>query len=324
MRLALGHVASRAVYALARYRIPDHLAAAPSTVAELAKKTGTHELSLLRLLRASTALGLMTEEGDRQFGLTDAGAALRSDATHHAANVAIAMGIDPIWQAFGDFLHSLTTGEPNFERAGGGPLFGPMTSEAAAGVSKTMLAFYGTEPPAVAEAYDFSEIKTLVDIGGSTGNLLTTILAANPEMRGIVFDLPPVEDSARRFFAERGLTGRCEFIAGSFFESIPTGGDAYVLSHVINDWPEEKCLQILRNVRKAAPAHGRLLVIEQVITSGHDSDQAKFLDLISLTVSGGRHRTVEEHEDLMARAGFRLTRVVATGAPVSILESRPV
>jgi hypothetical protein len=174
------------------------------------------------------------------------------------------------------------------------------------------------------EAYDFPEIRTLVDVGGSTGNLLTTILAANPEMRGIVFDLPAVEVSAKRLFAERGLTNRCEFAGGSFFERIPAGADAYVLSHVINDWPEEKCLLILRNVRKAVPAHGRLLVIEQVITSGHDSDQAKILDLISLTISGGRHRTAEEHAELMERTGFRLTRVVGTRQPVSILEGRPV
>lgn len=315
MRLALGHVAARAVYALAHYRIPDHL---PASVANLAKATGTHEASLLRLLRAGTALGLMTEEHDGRFALTDAGAALRSDAARHAANAATAMGGAPMWQAFGEFLHSVETGQPSFTA----PLFGQMNAEAAAGVSKTMLAFYGTEPPAVVEAYDFSEIRTLVDIGGSTGNLLTTILAANPEMRGIVFDLPAVEAGAKRFFAERGLAARCEFIGGSFFESIPSGADAYVLSHVINDWPEEKCLAILRNVRKAAPPHARLLVIEQVITSGHESDQAKFLDLISLTISGGRHRTAEEHAALMERTGFRLTRVVETRKPVSILEGR--
>ena len=320
MRLALGHVAARAVYALAHYRIPDHLAAAPSSAAELARVTGAHEASLLRLLRASTALGLMTEEEDRRFALTEAGAALRSDAPRSAANVAMAMGGAPMWQAFGEILHSVQTGEPSYAA----PLFGPMTSEAADGVSRTMLAFYGTEPPAVADAYDFSEIRTLVDIGGSTGNLLTTILAANPAMRGIVFDLPSVEVHARRCFAERGVDARCEFIGGSFFDSIPADADAYVLSHVINDWPEEKCLGILRSVRKAAPSHARLLVIEQVITSGHDSDQAKFLDLISLTISGGRHRTAEEHAELMARAGFQLTRVIATREPVSILEARVV
>jgi O-methyltransferase domain len=321
MRLALGHVAARAVYALAHYRIPDRLAAAPSSAAELARATGAHEASLLRLLRASTAMGLMTEEEGRKFALTEAGAALRSDAPRHAANVAAAMGGAPMWQAFGEFIRSVETGEPSFA---GPPPFGQMSPEAARAVGNTMLAFYGSEPAAIVEAYDFAEIGTLIDVGGSTGNLLATILAANPHVRGIVFDLPAVEAHARRLFEERSVSSRCEFIGGSFFEGVPSGGDAYVLSHVINDWPEEKCLSILRNVRKAMSAHARLLVIEQVITSGHDSDQAKFLDLISLTITGGRHRTEEEHAELMARAGLRLVRAVATSQPVSILEGRPV
>jgi len=285
--------------------------------------TRTNEPSLLRLLRAATAMGLMTEDGEQRFALTEAGAALRSDAPRHAANVAAAMGGAAMWSAFGELLHSVETGEPSLDKVGGPPPFGDMTAADAAGVSNTMLAFYGAEPAAIVEAYDFSGIRTFVDVGGSSGNLAATIVASNPQMRGIVFDLPPVEAHARRLFAERGLTERCEFAGGDFFETIPRGADAYLLSHVINDWPEEKGLLILRNIRNAAPPHARLLLIEQVITSGRDSDQAKFLDLISLTVTGGRHRTVEEHAALMARAGFRLNRVIATRQPVSILEATP-
>jgi hypothetical protein len=324
MRLGLGHVAARAVFAMIQLRIPDHLAGRPRSAAELATLTGAHAPSLLRLLRASTALDLCTEDTELRFSLTSAGEALRTDAPRHAASAIRQIGSAPMWKAFGEFIHSVTTGEPALERAGGAPIFSNLSPEQAARLSEAMLAYYGDEPAAVSAAYDFSGVGTLVDIGGSTGNLLTTLLRATPGMRGIVYDLPAVAREAERLISARGVADRCAFIGGSFFESVPAGGDAYLLSHVINDWPEDKCLVILQHVRRVFPRHGRLLIVEQLITQGRDSDRAKLLDLISLTVSGGMHRTRDEHGALLAAAGFQLTRVLPTHAQVSIIEGRPL
>ena len=324
MHLALGHVAARAVFALVQLRVPDHLMDRPQSAAELATLTGVHAGSLLRLLRASTALDLCLEDTDQRFSLTSAGKALRTGAPRHAASAIRQIGNAPMWTAFGEFLHSVTTGEPALARAGGAPLFSGLSAEQAARVSEAMVAYYGHEPAAVAVAYDFSGIGTLVDIGGSTGHLLTTLLGAAPGLRGIVYDLPALAEEATRWIAARGFADRCTFVGGSFFESVPPGGDAYLLSHVLNDWPDDTCRTILQHVRRVIPRRGRLLIVEQPITPDGESDRAKLLDLISLTASGGRHRTQDEHAALLAAAGFALTRVVPTRADVSVIEARPV
>jgi hypothetical protein len=209
------------------------------------------------------------------------------------------------------------------ERLSGVRPFSEATSAMAVRTAETMIAFYGNEPAAVADAYDFSTVRVLADIGGSSGNLLTTILARHPDLRGMLFDLPRTAAAARQMLEQRGVADRCAVISGSFFDSVPSGADAYIVSHVIHDWPEEECEAILRNVRDAVPPGGRLLVIEPLITSGSDSDLAKFLDVIALTTTGGRHRTEDEHRALLARTGFRMTRVVETSAAVSIMESEP-
>lgn len=321
MRLALGHVASRTVHTFVRFRLADHLAAGLRTPAELARVTRTHEPSLVRLLRAASALGLVSEDADLGFALTATGDALRSDATRHAASAVLAMGASSMWDAFHELARSIETGQPVYARAGDAwpsSAADPSSDRTA----DTQMAFYGDEPAAIAAAYDFSSVRVLADIGGSSGNLLTTILGRHSALRGILFDLPYVAHAARAMLGRRGLGDRCELIAGSFFDSVPAGADAYILSHVLHDWPEEKCETILRNVRRAIPVGGRLLVIEPLLTPGSDSDVAKFLDVIALAITGGRHRTLDEHRELLGRSGFRMTRAIAcTG--VTIIESEP-
>jgi len=323
MRLALGHVASGVVQVLARFRIADHLAAGLRTPAELARVTGTNEAALLRLLRAACALRLVSEDDNLGFSLTPYGKALHSDAPHQAASVALAFGSPGLWAAFGDLGRSVESGEPVLARAGGAPPFSDPTPASAERTAKTMMAFYGDEPVTIADTYDFSAVRLLADIGGSSGNLITTILSRNAAMRGILFDLPIVADAARAMLERHGLADRCAVVSGSFFKSVPAGADLYLLSHVLHDWPEEQCDTILRNVRRAIPAGGRLLVIEPFLTSGSDSDVAKFLDVIALAITGGRHRTLEEHRQLLGRNAFRMTRTIDTAAAVSIIESEP-
>lgn len=324
MQLALGHIAARTVHALAKFAVMDRIAAGSSTAADLAHATNTSEAAMLRLLRAASALRLVSEEDGQRFTLTPSGEALRSDAPRHAAAAVLAMGEAGVWRALGEFARSVETGEPLLERTGGAPIFsGAGAAAMATRTAEAMIAFYGGEPSAVADAYDFSAIRTVADIGGSSGNLLTTLLLRNAHLRGVLFDRPATEDAAKALVAARGVADRCEIVSGSFFESVPAGADAYIVSHVLHDWPEERCESILRMVRSAMTASSRLLVIEPIITSCHDSDPAKFLDVISLSITGGRHRTTEEFRALFERTGFRMTRVVATSAPVSIMEGEP-
>src|SRR5262245_36383028 len=194
--------------------------------------------------------------------------------------------------------------------------------EQASMFSETMVGFHGAEPATVAAAYDFSELKTIVDVGGATGNLLTTILGRYPKSRGILYDLPHVVRDASALIKARGLTDRVTIQAGSFFESVPTGGDAYLLSHVIHDWPEEQCLTILGNCRRAMNSNSRLLIIEMVLPAGDTPHPGKMLDMMMLVGPGGQERTEQEYGTLLAKAKLRLTRVVPTESPVSVVEAR--
>ena len=184
-----------------------------------------------------------------------------------------------------------------------------------------MIGFHGREPAAVAEAYDFAGVNVLVDVGGGTGNMIATVLARHPDMRGVLFDLPRVEQEARNLIQARDLKERITIQTGSFFDTVPAGGDAYLLSHIIHDWSEAQCGTILSNCRKAMKPDGRLLIVEMVLPSGDAPHPGKMLDMIMLAIPGGRSGPRTEYRELLSKAGFRLTRVVPTASAVSVVEA---
>jgi hypothetical protein len=188
--------------------------------------------------------------------------------------------------------------------------------------SETMIGVHGAEPAAVAAAYDFSGLTTIVDVGGATGNLLTTILDTHPGTRGILFDLPHVVRDAPTLIQTRGLAERVTIQSGSFFERVPSGGDAYLLSHIIHDWSEEQCLTILGNCRQAMNSGSRLLIVEMVLPDGDTPHPGKIIDMAMLVAPGGQERTEPEYGTLLGKAGLCLTRVVPTESPVSVVEAR--
>jgi len=226
-------------------------------------------------------------------------------------------------RGFGELLYSVETGKSGFEKSLGAPLFDWLAKnpDAASLFSETMIGFHGAEPPAIAAAYDFSSVTTIVDVGGASGHLLTTILGRFPKPRGILLDLAHVVRDAPALIEARGLSDRVTIQAGSFFESVPRGGDVYLLSHIIHDWSEDRCLTILGNCRRAMAPSGRLLIIEMVLPAGDAPHPGKMLDLVMLVGPGGQERTEREYGELLDRAGFRLTRVVPTTTPVSIVEA---
>ena len=327
VQMAVGHVIAQAMYALAELGIPDLLKDGPRTADEIALATRMHAYATFRLLRDSAGLGFFVETADRRFGLTPLGAALRSDAPAHGRSLVRAL-VGPLgWGALGESLHSVKTGEAAMQKAFGQSLFDYLADapEVATQFNEMMIAFHGTEPAAVAAAYTFSGVQTLVDVGGGTGNLLTTILEANPMLRGVLYDLPHVGAEARALIAKKGLSERCAMVEGSFFESVPSGGDVYMMSHVIHDWDEASCVRVLQHCRSAMHDRGRLLLVEMVIPPGSDFHPSKVLDLVMLTFTpGGQERTESEYAALLAKAGLKLTRVVPTASPVSVIEAEPV
>ena len=323
IEMLMAQVVSRLVYLAATLKLPDHLADGPRTAEELAPLTGTYAPALYRVMRTLSSLGLFTEDASHRFSLQPLGAVLRSGTPSHAA--AVILGSELVTRALDHMLYSVQTGQTGFQKSFGMPLFDRLASHPAEAslFNHTMVGFHGMEPPAVAAAYDFSAFQTIADVGGSTGNLLTTILAHHPAPRGILFDLPHVVRDAPALIEQRGLTARVQIEAGSFFDRVPAEADAYILSHVIHDWNQDQCLTILGHCRRAMTPSGRLLLVEMVLPPGDTPHPGKMLDMVMLTVPGGEERTEAEYKTLLDQAGFRLTRVVPTHSLVSIVEAVP-
>ena len=219
--------------------------------------------------------------------------------------------------------YSVQTGKPGFDKAHGVPFFEYLARhpEDASLFSETMVGLHNQEPPAVAAAYEFSTFKTIVDVGGATGNMLAAVLSRHAGPRGILYDRPHVVTDAPALLTASGVSDRVTIQSGDFFKSVPVGADAYILSHIIHDWSEEQCLAILGHVRKAMSPTGRLLVVEMVLPPGDAAHQGKLLDMAMLVLLGGQERTESEYASLLGKAGFRLTQVVPTNSAASILEA---
>jgi hypothetical protein len=325
IHMATAYWASRLLYVAAKFGLADHLAGGPKTAEALAGPTGTHAPSLHRVMRTLASLGVLTEDDQHRFALTPLGEALRTGAPGSARATVLTLAGDWAWRGFEHFPYSVETGKTGVEKALGEPLFDWLAKrpDDVSLFSETMIGFHGEEPPAVAAAYDFSGLQTVVDVGGASGNLLTTILERYPEPHGILFDLSHVVRDAPALIQARGLVDRITIDAGSFFETVPVGGDAYLLSHIIHDWSEDQCLTILGNCRRAMKPTGRVLIIEMVLPEGNGPHPGKMLDMMMLVGAGGQERTEPEYRVLLAKAGFNLSKVVPTRSAVSIVEAVP-
>jgi hypothetical protein len=228
-----------------------------------------------------------------------------------------------MWKSMGEFQYSLETGKTAAEKVFGMPVFDYLAQNPAdaAQFSEAMVGIHGAEPPAVAEAYDFSNFGTIVDVGGATGNMLAHILGRYPQPKGILFDRPHVVTEAAALLRARGVENRVSIERGNFFESVPAGGDAYLLSHIIHDWNEDQCRTILGNCRKAMKQGAKLLIVEFVLPEGNTPHFGKLLDMVMLAIPGGEERTAGEYAKLLASAGLKMTRVIPTASEISIVEA---
>ena len=325
IQMAGGLVMSRALYVLAELGIADHLEAGALSANDLAQATATHGPSMHRLLRMMAGFGFFAEDEQRRFTLMPLGAALQSDAPGQARATVQMLAGPTAWKAWGEFLHSVKTGETAMEKAYGQTLFDFLSEnrDQSELFNQAMLGFTAEEKPAMALAYDFSGVKKLVDVGGGNGHLLFAILNMNPHLKGVLYELPhPAWEAHVQLESSEGLAERCEIVQGDFFQSVPRGGDCYILSHVLHDWHDEKSLQILENCRAAMETGATLLLVETVMPEGNDFHLAKFMDVNMLAFTGGMERTVEEYDALLSQVGFELVQVKSTPSLDSVIEAR--
>lgn len=321
MQMVSGYWISQAVYAAAHYGIADLLKAGPRTATDLAAATGTDTKSLYRLLRALASVQIFSEDSQGRFSLTPLAEQLRSDVPESQRSLALMMG-DEHFRVWGHLVDAVKTGETTFEKVYGMPVFEFLGKHPEKGkvFDEAMTGIHGVETAAVLDAYDFSGIHVLADVGGGNGSNLIAILQKHPRMRGILFDLPQVIERAKPNILAAGLEDRCQLIAGSFFEKIPDGADACLMRHIIHDWDDQECRTILQNCHAALPANGRVLLVESVIPPGNDFYFPKFLDLTMMLIPGGQERTEEEYRGMYEAVGLRLSRIVPTKSDVQVIE----
>lgn len=322
LRLITGYWVTQLIHVVARLEIADRLAAGPLTCDALAAECGVRARELHRVLRALAAEGLFTEVAPRTFAVTRLGELLQKNRPGSLRARAIVSG-GKDYAAWGALLHSVQTGQPAFDHVHGEDHFAwlPRHPETAAAFHETMTQFAAQNYRAVVEEIDFGRFRCVVDVGGGHGQLLALILARHASIRGILFDAPHVIAGAGGPLREAGVASRCELVGGDFFVSVPPGGDAYVMAHILHDWEDEPAEKLLRNIRRAIAAGTRLLVIEKIIPAGDGPSLAKLMDIHMLVLTGGLERTEEEFRGLLARAGFRLEVVTPTASIMHVLEA---
>jgi SAM-dependent methyltransferase len=327
LQLITGKWVHQAVYAAAELGIADRLKDGPRPSAEVARDCRANDDAVYRLMRALANVGVLEEREQRTFALTPIGQFLRSDVPGSLRGYARFVGYAPTWKAWGETVHSVRSGEPGFEHAFGENIFDWYAKhlDESAVFDEAMTSLSTSEAVAVSEAFDFSGIATLADVGGGRGYLLSTILARNPAMKGILFDLPHVVSGAPPLLRQLGVEGRVRVESGSFLETAPGGADAIIMKHIIHDWNDEDSVRILKSCHRALPEGGRILVVEAVVPPPGQAGWAKLLDLEMLVLTPrGRERTEQEYAQLFAAGSFRLTRTVPTPSPVSIVEGERV
>jgi O-methyltransferase domain len=317
------HVAG-AVSCLAQMGIPDLIGTDSKSAEELAKEIGADPQALYRLMRATASVGVLSEGADGKFSQTPMSAVLRSDAKPSLRNLAIMSGREWHGRGWSHLEYCVRTGKPAMEQIYGAPTFEYLKQhpEEAKIFNDAMTDISTIDSPAVAEAYNFEGIRSIVDIAGGHGLLLATILKKNPQIRGTLFEMPHVLEGAKNG-PLAPVMDRCTLASGDMFSSVPSGVDAYIMKHIIHDWPDDRCVQILKACRKGVNAGGKLLVVDSVIHPGNDFSPSKFLDLQMLIFPSGCERTEKQFRELFAASGWKLNRIIATKASDSVVEGVP-
>jgi hypothetical protein len=324
--MILGKWVSSAISAAAHFGIADHLESGPKSPGELAVLTKTQERPLYRLLRANASVGVFTELEDGRFAQTPLSEPLRTNAQPCVRHMAMMLTDDWHIRCWEQLPWCVETGKPASYKLHGTGMFDWMGQhpERTGNFNQAMTDLSSGDAAAVVQSYDFSRFEHIVDVAGGHGTLLAAILGQAPKLRGTLFEMPHVIEGAKKAGILERFSDRCTLESGSFFESVPTGADAYFMKYIIHDWYDPECIKILGNCRKGIRPGGRLLVVDQVVPARNEPGVAKLMDLEMLVLPGGMERTEQEFRELFAASGFRLERIIPTPGIQCILEGVPV
>jgi SAM-dependent methyltransferase len=320
-QMASAYWVSQAIYVTAKLAIADVLDGSPKTGREIADAVDTDEESLLRLMGVLCMLGICQLTESQKFELMTLGSGLKSRGPGSLRSMILTLG-EVHYKAWGHLCESVQTGRPGFRAAFGSEMFEFLEKNSDAGdtFNLAMTDFSAFVAEAVLFSYDFSGTKSIIDVGGGYGKLLTSILEVYPDSRGVLVDLPAVISTATQRIASHPCHDRCAAIAENFLNSLPRNADLYLLSGVIHDWGNQAAERILKNCRNAMRPDGKVLVVECVVPDGHEPSFSRLLDLNMMVMTGGRERTEFEFRELFDAAGLRLNKVIPTVSPLSILE----
>jgi hypothetical protein len=323
-RLVSGMWAAQAVATAAKLRIPDQLAHGPRTAAEVAAAIGADAPSVHRLMRGIATVGVLSSEAGGRFALTPLGEALRSDVPGSMRSLIIAEMAPGHWLPWAHLEDSVRTGKPAAPAALGMDVWEYYKKNAEEGFhfAEAMSGMSAMAMQAVLAAYSFRDVRKVVDVGGSHGAFVAAVLQREPAARGVLFDRAEVVEGANATLEHTGVADRIERVAGDFFQSVPAGGDTYLLKHILHDWSDDECVRILTNVRAAMTPEARVVVVEMLIDEKGPPSPAPLLDLNMLVMLTGRERIAEEFGALFAKAGLRLAGVTPTHSPVAVVEAR--
>src|SRR5579864_1392145 len=321
-QMASSYWTSQAIYVVAKLGIADLLKDRPLKCSEIAAIVGADVGSVFRLMRALSSLGIFAQTSDGYFYILPLGENLRADIPGSLKAIIITLG-EIHYQACGALLHAVQTGSPAFDQVFGAGLFEYLgrNADAANSFNEGMASLARMLAYGVVLAYDLGRVSCIVDVGGGNGRFLETILEIYPEIQGTVFDSAATIERNRLRAGSKPR--RCSYVAGDFFASVPQGGDLYFLCGVVHDCDDERPVTILRNCRAAVSTTGRLLLLETVVPENDSMHFSKILDLNMLAMSSGRERSQTEFRTLLAAAGFRISKIVATMAPQSLIEAIP-
>ena len=324
VRLINSYRFSQAVSVATRLGIPDLLTSGEKTAEQLAELVSVESGPLYQVLRASASCGVFEEDENGRFSNTPMSDCLRRDAQGPARILALLLG-EVHFAAFGKLMQTVQSGEPAFELALGQSFYEYIARHEELGrmFHSLMTKLFSAEVSAVMNAYDFAGAGRILDVGGGRGTVTRALLARFPTLRCGLFDQPTVVNRTWEEFTADGIIERCIIEAGSFFEAIPSGYNSYLLKHVLHNWTDDKCMAILKNVRRAIGGNGRLLLLEYVVPSGNQPSSAKELDLLMLTTFVGKERSESEFEKLLTKTGFKLNRVLNSTTELNVLEAYP-
>jgi hypothetical protein len=321
LQIVNGAYVAGAVSCLAQFGIPDLVENGAQSAEELAVQIGAQPEALYRLMRATACVGILAEGSDRKFSQTPMSAVLRTNAQPSLRGLAIMTGREWHERGWSKLEYCVRTGKQAIDEIYGMTIFDYLkhNSEESRIFDDAMTGLSSIDGPAVADAYNFAGIQNIVDVAGGRGLLLATLLERNTHLKGTLYEVPHVLEGAKTG-ALSAYMDRCTLTSGDMFSSVPAGADAYIMKHIIHDWPDDACIKILKACRQGVNQGGKLLVVDSVIQPGNDFSPGKFLDLQMLIFPGGRERTEPEFRQLLEASGWKLSRIISTAAGDSIVE----